>query len=554
MVCIFLLLSDIGFSEPLEKNPQSKSLLAQTSEIHFFYEPSPDIVADSTGKQGKVKSLEVAPESTLVGVDAVGAVESVKDKTLSPKENTGNDPRVNEEEVKPKDPAEKKIKDLEKERLQKIQEAIDADNSIVSPRKTPFDFKNEAITVGEPFLGVGPFEDYGLTWFGDSANSIRPRMQFYGTLSTGIYGGRNAGEYQGQLSYNTEFDFNLDLTNTERFHVRYQPFVDIDEPQASGLWRFHNDSSQPDHRLEFNTDSMFAWFEGDIGEMFDFIDPDGRLPTDLNIAVGLVPLVFQDGYLLNDNVLGVTLAKPNLVLPGTTRVHIQTVAGFDQINATNSGAADKNDSNLYGATVQIDSFKKFFELNYLHLQNKETSSLSQNFYAGSMVSNYGLFNYAFRAMFNTGDPRTPGNGQLYVFDVNHPVFIKDHYDKDYAYASVFYGTEGWNDAAQGRTGRAGILFRSSRSTNFPILRNTGTDSIGTSVGLKMFYLRENLTLNPEFSYLVDQSSTSNDQYAFGTELQYIISNHLSVVSKLVIISNENRSEDWGNFTELRFKF
>lgn len=553
--CMVLLSADAGFSEPFGKGSLGKTLLAQSIETNIVQKWRPDSFTGSGAiKDGETLSASSAPERIVAGVDETEVVQSMKGDTPLPDKGAGVSEEKAKEQLSPENSDEIKKETAEEERLKKIHKAIEADKSIISPRKTPLDFNNEALSLGEPFLGVGPLKDYDLTWFGDSANSIRPRLQFYGTLSTGVYGGRNAGEYQGQLSYNTEFDINFKLTNTERIHVRYQPFVDIDEPQASGLWRFHNESNQPDHRLEFNTDSVFAWFEGEIGEMFDFLDPDGRLPTDLNIAVGLVPLVYQDTYLLNDNVLGVVLAKPNLVLPGTTRVHVQAVAGFDQINATTAGVTDKNDSHLYGATVQIDAFKKYFELNYLHLQNEVNSSLSQNFFAGSMVSNYGLFNYAVRAMFNTDDPREPGNGQLYVFDVNHPVFINDYYDKNYAYASVFYGTEGWNDAAQGRTGRAGILFRGSRSTNFPALRNTGTDSIGVSLGLKMFYLRENLTLNPEFSYLADQAATSNDQYAFGTELQYIISNHLSIASKLIIVSNEIRSEDWGNFTELRFKF
>jgi hypothetical protein len=552
VLCILLLSADTGFSEPLGEMPRDRVLLAQTSEANLTHQWLPDSFEGDTGKAGK--SMPAVSANTVAGVDNLDAVESSKDEKLLQKEVAGDVNKDNIGKVTPEKPEDKNKEKLEDERLKRIHEAVDADKSIVAPRKTSFDFNNQAITLGEPYLAGGAFQDYGLSWFGDSANSIRPRLQFYGILSTGLYGGRIAGEDQGQLSYNVEFDANLDLTNTERFHVRYQPFVDIDEPQSSGLWRFHNDSNQPDHNLKFNTDSIFAWFEGDIGEMFDFLDPEGRFPADLNIAVGLVPLVYQDGYLLNDNVLGVILAKPNLVFPGTTRVNIQAVAGFDQINAANSGATDKNDTNLFGVTAQIDAYKKYFELNYLHLQNKENDSLSQNFFAGSLVSSYGLYNYALRAMFNTGDPRSSGNGQLFVFDVNHPVFISDYYDKNYVYASAFYGTEGWNDISQGRTGRAGILFRGNGSTNFPVLRNTGTDSIGTSLGLKMFFMREVLSVNPEFSYLKDKSPTSNDQYAFGTELQYIISNHLSMVSKLVIVSNEIRSEDWGSFTELRFKF
>lgn len=546
-----MLLADIGFAESLSARLREKVSLAQTSDVSFI-DGWPSLTDGGAGRRGGAALSGAASENTAVG--EMDSVESGKDKAHRLKTGEEYDNRENKEQAASKKSDGGKKEKLEEERLRKIHEAIEADDGIVSPRKTPLDFNNQAITLGEPFLGVGPFEDYGLTWFGDSANSIRPRLQFYGILSAGIYGGRNTGEDQGELNYNVEFDLNFDLTSTERFHVRYQPFVDIDEPRTSGVWRFHNDSNQPDHQLEFNTDSIFAWFEGDIGEMFDFIDPEGRLPIDLNFAVGLLPLVFQDGYLLNDNALGVILAKPNMVLPGTTRVHAQVMAAFDEINAAGAGAADKNDSSLYGATVQIDAYKKYFELNYLHLQNKTTSSLSQNFFAGSLVSSYGLFNYAFRAMFNTNDPRSSGDGRLYVFDVNHPVFIKNHYDKNYAYASAFYGTEGWNDVAQGRTGRTGILFRGLRSTDFPVLRNTGTDSLGASLGLKMFFLREVLSINPEFSYLVDKSAASNDQYAFGAELQYIISNHLSMVSKLVIISNEIRSEDWGNFTELRFKF
>ncbi len=506
-------------------NPQSvvfleNRVLAQSSEVEIV--PHWD-----SERLGEDSSPETADNATVAQADAAGGPDAAEEK-----EDAAREPHK-----------------MQAEEGKREKHGV---------RKRALDFDNRALTLGEPYLGTGPLKDYGLKWFGEEGNAIRPRAQLYGFISTILYGGRIDGENQGQLGYNLNLDFNFDLTNTERFHVRYQPFVDIDEPQASGLYRFHNNSGEPDHRFELTEDSVFAWFEGEIGEMFDFLSPGDHFPDDVHIAVGLIPLVYQNSFLLDDNVLGLVLSKPNIVLPGTTRVHVQAIAAIDEINAQRAGAPEKNDTDLYGLTLQVDAYKKFMEFNFFHLQNNNDSDLSQQFFAASFVSSYGLFNYAARAMFNANDDRLTGDGQgdgqLYVLDVNHPFLISDYYDKNYIYSTAFFGTEGWNDIAQGRTGRAGILFRGNGLTNFPLLRNTGTDSIGATIGLKLFFLREILTVNPEFSYLIDRSAVSNDQYAFGTEIQYIISNHLSMISKFVGVHNEVRSEDWGSFIEMRFKF
>ncbi|MBI4384995.1 MAG: hypothetical protein HY579_13305 [Nitrospinae bacterium] len=453
---------------------------------------------------------------------------------------------------------QQQLEKAREERKKRIQEAIINDKSVLATKRSPLDFSNNALTLGEPFLGLGPFRDYGLTWFGEDANAVRPRAQFYGMLREVTYGGRINRENQGQIGYTLDAEFNFELTNTERFHVTYTPFVDVNEPQASGLWKFHNESKTDDHNLKFTEDTLGAWFEGEIGEMFNFFSPRDRAPTDYHVAGGLLPLAYQNGFLMNDNVWGVLLSKPNIILPGTTNVHAQIMAAFDEINAATTGARDDNDAQLYGATVQIDSFHRFFELNYFHLENTVNPRLSQDFVAGSMASNYELAHYAVRMLFNVGDKRASGtgrgDGQLYAFDINYPVFNSEYFDKNYVYATLFYGTEGWNDMAKGRTGRAGILYQGNGLTSFPGLRNTGTDSIGMAYGLKTFFLRESLAINPEFSYLVDNSATANDQYALGVEIQYILTKNIASVVKMIGIHNDIRNEDWGSSAELRYKF
>ncbi|QPJ64571.1 MAG: hypothetical protein G3M78_03840 [Candidatus Nitrohelix vancouverensis] len=457
----------------------------------------------------------------------------------------------------------------EAERKKKIAEAIAADESIIRPRRSFLDFNNEALSLGEPFLGTGAIKDYGLSWFGEGANAIRPRAQFYGTFSTIMYGGRINNENQGQLGYNLNFDFNFDLTNTERFHIQYRPFVDIDEPRdrTGGLYRFHNeDPTIADHKFELSVDNTFAWFEGEIGEMFNFIGPDDRFPTDYHIAVGLVPVIYQNSYLMNDNVLGALISKPNLIVGDGTNLLLQAMVAIDEINATRAGGdADNNnnDANLYGLTARYERRNQFWEFNYFHLENQVEADNSQDFLAASLSSTYGLLNYSGRVMLNMSDDRkgggTAGNGQLYVMEFNHSAFNHDYYDKNYLYLTMFYGTEGWNDIAKGRTGRAGIFYRGNGVTSFGVLRNTGTGTYGVSFGFKQFLDREALTFNPEFSYQKDLRDESgsiapNDQYALGFEVQYLLSNHMSLVGKAVGIHNEIRSEDWSSSMELRFKF
>lgn len=396
---------------------------------------------------------------------------------------------------------------------------------------------------GDDFLTPGPLHNFGnWKWFGKEANAIRPRFDIYGEYRLVAVGSRVNNNTQGEISQRVNLEMNLQLTGTERIHARVRP---LDEPNRPYIRRFQDDLSLGDNTFQFDFKQDTFWFEGDLGEIFDFIDPDNRHPLDINIAVGYIPLIAHNNYLLNDNLIGVTISKNNLYFSSISNLNLLVFGGIDKIDTF----ADEDDASLIGSSAFVDWYNFFFEITSAYLHHKHNDNLSQYHFGVSTTKTIGLFGVALRTLLNTGDDEGNGDGYLVVLETNHP-FKGNHL----VYANFFYGSDGWNPISGGNMGRVGLNFRKDELSSFPYLSNTGIDNIGGALGAKLFLLNSTLTLSPEVSFVIDHSPTDNDQVAIGMETQYKLSNHFLLKNNLIWKHNSQLKNDYGNRIELLFKF
>lgn len=151
-----------------------------------------------------------------------------------------------------------------------------------------------------------------------------------------------------ELAVRMDLFANLQLTGTERVIAHIRPL--------DGTGGFTRQVLGPeDDRRETRTDwsPEVLFFEGDLGEMFPLLDPQDRGEGDLGFAVGKMPVEFQNGYLVRDEMVAVGLSKTNVQVPGSGGVRVLGLWGFDHVNESN-GARDRRNVDLLGLFVEGD--------------------------------------------------------------------------------------------------------------------------------------------------------------------------------------------------------
>src|SRR5262249_33490605 len=128
------------------------------------------------------------------------------------------------------------------------------------------------------------------------------------------------GDYRAAAAYNSQFGndkavlanrLNLEgdywMTATERIHGSISPMQDGND--FVGV-EFEHGKGHFNNAFDFfdeDTDTLF--FEGDVGAMVGGVTGTYS-PFDMPIAVGLIPLLFQNGIWMDDAIVGAALTIP----------------------------------------------------------------------------------------------------------------------------------------------------------------------------------------------------------------------------------------------------
>ena len=111
----------------------------------------------------------------------------------------------------------------------------------------------------------------------------------------------------------------LEVSPTERLVIAYRPFDKNGE--FSGCV-FDDPVLDEECDGHYEEEPQALFFEGNFGEIFPKLDPEDSRALDIEFAVGRQPLIFQDGFLINDTLDAVSLARNNIALPGTTNTRV----------------------------------------------------------------------------------------------------------------------------------------------------------------------------------------------------------------------------------------
>jgi hypothetical protein len=390
-------------------------------------------------------------------------------------------------------------------------------------------------------------------------NPLIPQFLVYGDYRTGWATNTANGNQQSVWAHRLNLDFDLRLTSTERVHWFMTPLN-----RGLNFTRLVNDGDTT-FISELNPDVLFGYFEGDLGAMWGGVT-NRSLPFDLPFAVGVMPLLFQNGVWLEDAFLGLAATIPARNSPLLDIANMDTTffVGFDNIS---SPAFNNDDSaaRMYGVATFIEAWDGYVELNYAYLQDR--SDLDRGYHNSSVAYTRRFaawLSHSFRVINNAGQNpngiEQTADGTLLLWENS---LISRHPYTRIPYFNFFLGLDRPQSVARdalsgGVLRNTGILFETDGLTGFPFLDDTAQNSAGGAVGLNLLaddFSQQLILETAAVVPLSGQVSTAGDpQYGFGLRYQIPLTNSVIFRSDAMVGIQESGDNLQGFRVELRKKW
>lgn len=410
------------------------------------------------------------------------------------------------------------------------------------------------LELGRPWYQLGQLSP-GQSYFGFH-NIITPQLIVFGDFRSALASNQSAGNGESLFAMQANLFFDLKVTSTERFHFNLTPLT-----QGGKNTRFEFDRHQWEG--EWNGDINFGFFEGDLGAITGGAIGQ-TLPFDLPFALGVMPLLFQNGVWLEDDILGaaVTIPAKNSAALDISNFDVTFFAGFDKIDS----AAFENDNDaakLWGVANFIEALNGYIELDYAYLQDRnQIRDRSYHNLGLGYTRRYGRWlSNSTRMIINAGQSTDGGeNTADGVLLLSENSLISANPYTVLPYFNLFAGFDRPQSAARaaaagGVLRNTGILFETDNLTGYPTLDATANQTYGGALGLSLLPADFSQQLVVETAYVgtMGESTGRNaldDQYGFGMRYQLPISN--AVILRLDGMYGWLRDTD--DISGVRFEF
>jgi hypothetical protein len=203
------------------------------------------------------------------------------------------------------------------------------------------------LELGEPYLAPSRIGDgftlpTGAVW--------QPQLLVWGQLRSALQADFGRAPDRAQWANRLDLFAQLALSGTERVVASIEPFQD--GTQFTG-YRFGLDGASAGTVNDVDFELQTLYFEGDVGELFPRLDRETLWPLDVGFMVGRVPVLFQDGLLIDDRMDAVGLVQNSILARGTSNLRVSFLAAFDHVTrgGTNQGTPD---TRLFGLFTELD--------------------------------------------------------------------------------------------------------------------------------------------------------------------------------------------------------
>ncbi|MFN7574144.1 MAG: hypothetical protein ACK5SA_03715 [Planctomycetota bacterium] len=340
------------------------------------------------------------------------------------------------------------------------------------------------LELGRPWYQLGQLPP-PQSWLG-LHNPVSQQFLVFGDFRTAVAANQLGGNSQSLLAWQSNLFFDWRLTGTERFHFNITPNT---QGADSSRYLFDDD----DFISEFNADVNFGFFEGDVGAILGGFT-NKTLPFDMPIALGVMPLVIQNGVWLDDAFLGAaaTLPAQNSPLLDISNYDITFFAGWDKLNSPAFGN-DDNAAKLYGVASWWEALNGYIEADYAFVEDRDSvRDRSYHNIGLAYTRRFGhLLSNSTRVLVNAGQSTLGGeNTADGVLLLSENSLITANPSTILPYFNLFAGFD--RPQSVGRAGIAGgvlrntgILFESDNLTGYPTLDATANQTYGMALGLSL---------------------------------------------------------------------
>ncbi len=340
------------------------------------------------------------------------------------------------------------------------------------------------LELGRPWYQLGQLPPPD-SWLGFH-NPVSQQFLVFGDIRSAVAANQLGGDSQSLLAWQANLFFDWRLTGTERFHFNITP-----QTQGANNSRYLFDDDE--FISEFNADLNFGFFEGDVGAILGGFT-NTTLPFDLPIALGVMPLVIQNGIWLDDAFLGAaaTLPARNSPLLDISNFDITFFAGWDKLNSPAFGV-DDNAAKLYGIASWWEALNGYIEADYAFVEDRDSvRDRSYHNIGLSYTRRFGhLLSNSTRVIVNAGQSTLGGpNTADGVLLLSENSLITANPSTILPYFNLFAGFD--RPQSVGRAGIAGgilrntgILFETDNLTGYPTLDATANQTYGMALGLSL---------------------------------------------------------------------
>jgi hypothetical protein len=358
------------------------------------------------------------------------------------------------------------------------------------PPRPPLLIEWNELFLGPGFLNQGIEMPTGVVW--------RPTLWVFGTFRSGIQYFDIHRPVDPIVEWANRLDLfaQSNLSGTERVLLGLRP---LDEEGVSSRTFTGYDLRNGNSINGFNDQVQTLFFEGDFGEIFPFLDPYDSRFLDYGFSVGRIPIIAQQGLLLNeDKIDAVTVTRNTLNGNGNLNLRITGVFAWDQIHRNSvTGRPNTRDhsshmvallteSDFYVATVNLDAV-------YVYSDGDVGDMLVL---AASAIRRHYLFHNTYNTSLHvlTSIPTrdtTPFSDQGELFFAQ--TSWTPHHTEDLIYLNAFWAVDQFTSPARGTLaggplGQTGILFAAPGlgRAGAPI-GNATNNVIGASLGYQLFF-------------------------------------------------------------------
>lgn len=413
------------------------------------------------------------------------------------------------------------------------------------------------IEIGQnPFLGRGPIAP-GITL--PTGAVWQPVFLVFGTARTALQTFDNGTGQITEWANRLDLYGNLYLTPTERLLIGFRP-LDRDGLDYSG-YRF---DPRQGLKNDLNAYITTLFFQGDFGELFPNLDPNDTKGLDLSFAIGRQPLSFQDGIMINEDVIDAFgLTKTSNFFLGASSWRTTGIFAWNELNRNNN--VRESSAKLFGLFNTADYAADTIDLDFAYV-NAEADTGGDGFYVGvGDTRRFGLINSTTRinASFALDQETSAVSNGVLLFQ-QLSTTLPD--SKDIVYLDAFWGIADYSSAARGPDrggplGQTGILFAAQGLGAYGApLGNRANDAVGAAIGYQKFLGGADKQLTFELGGRVGTrdpkffASNQPDTIAGAIRYQMKLNQHLVLIFDTFIGFPEDRATAYGFRSEILVKF